>query len=215
MITTESTLAAMARIIRERGWIAPSVTHEILAQPTWWLPGAATPVTLHGALELALRELHGADALPLEAYGLQWALPCCARAAGEPLALWECTPNRRKDEVISLLDAALAVATGRAVPGVPRMRHTAGLRDVKARLTIRPLDGKVVFDGLDIGTVKRETAQTLTRGFSSVTTYYEVLVTVEGETIDLAAPDLASAQHWLGVKITGILRDAMARRGVK
>lgn len=215
MITTESTLAVMARIVKERGWIAPSVTHEILALPTWWLPGAATPVTLHGALELALRELHGADALPLEAYGLQWAMPCCARAAGEPLALWECTPKRRKDEVISLLDAALAVANGRGVPGVPRMKHSPGLRDAKSRLTIYPLDGRVLFDGLEIGTIARETAQTMKRGFSAATTYYQVLVTVEGEEIDLAAPDLASAQHWLGVKITGILRDAMARRGVK
>jgi hypothetical protein len=214
-ITTETTLGVMAQIIGARRWMAPTLPAELMAQPTWWLPGATTPVTIHAAYELALRELHGAEALPLEVYGLQWAMPYLTRAAGEPLALWECTPKRRTDQVLSLLDDALCIAKGQPVPNTPRVKHPASLHDVKSRLSLSPIDGVVSLDGAPVGTITLLRGQTRRGGFGSVLQTYHIQAVVEGKEIDLETHDLASASHWTAVKVVAALRDAMARVGVK
>ncbi|WP_372397060.1 hypothetical protein ABMY26_23615 [Azospirillum sp. HJ39] len=211
-ITTAATLATMSRILTERGWIAPSTTEYEPGCAPWWAAGAVAPVSIHGAYELALRELHGADALPLAAYGQQVALHCISCAAGEPIIMWECVPKRAAYEVTKLLDQAQQVAAGQPMDMKP-LPHGLHLRAVKRRLNLDIWKEVVSLDGQPIGTVSMEVGQTRRRGFNTAMRFYGVTATVEGEKLEVEGKDYASTCHWLAVKVVGALRAALDRKG--
>ncbi|WP_376957681.1 hypothetical protein ABNQ39_11170 [Azospirillum sp. A26] len=212
-INTAATLATMARILTERGWIAPSTTEYEPGCAPWWAPGSVVPVSIHGAYELALRELHGADALPLAAYGQQAALHCISCAAGEPIIMWECVPKRAGYEVTKLLGQAQQVAEGKPIDGMKPLQHGLHLRSVKSRLDLDIWNDAVRLDGQPIGTVSMEIGQTRKRGFNTAMRFYGVTVEVEGEKLEVEGKDYASTKHWLAVKVVGAIRAALDRKG--